>query len=92
MKKILFTTLTLVSSIATAAPGQTECQMHKAVNSPTGQLVSIVGIVGGFIPAAGLVAIAASSYRFNDCPRPRLMTEDEVRQMIQEALAAKENK
>ena len=77
----------LYSPDGEAAPGKTECQIHEAVNSPSGQLVSILGLVGGAIePVSGTIVLAASAFRNSKCPKPKLMTEEEVQRMIEEAL------
>lgn len=85
MKKVtVFFTLALVSTLAFAAPSESECAITETLDSPAATFFKLPLILAN--PVSAFV-FAASSYRASQCPRPELITRDEAEAMIQRALA-----
>lgn len=83
-KTTVFFTLALVSSLAFAAPSESECAITEAVDSPAATFFKLPLILAN--PVSAFV-FAASSYRASQCPRPDLITREQAEAMIQRALA-----
>jgi len=74
----------LASSLAFAAPSESECAVTEALESPASTFFKLPLILAN--PVSAFV-FAASSYRAAQCPRPELITRAEAENMIQRALA-----
>jgi len=83
-KSTVAITLALVSSLAFAAPSESECAVTQSIDSPAATFFKLPLILAN--PASAFV-FAASSYRAAQCPRPELITRDEAEKMMQRALA-----
>ena len=83
-KSTVCITLAFASSLALAAPSESECAVTEALDSPTATFFKLPMILAN--PVSAFV-FAASSYRAAQCPRPKLLTRDEAEKMIQRALA-----
>jgi len=83
-KSTIVITLALASSLAFAAPSESECAVTETLDSPAATFFKLPLILAN--PVSAFV-FAASSYRAAQCPRPDLITRDEAEKMIQRALA-----
>lgn len=83
-KTTICITLALSSSLAFAAPSESECDVTQAIDSPTATFFKLPLILSN--PVSAFV-FAASSYRAAQCPRPELITRADAEKMIQRALA-----
>jgi hypothetical protein len=86
MNKIQTTAfLALISfvSVAQAEPGQAECKLTTAIDSPVATFVKLPIILTN--PFSAFV-FAASSYRNSLCPGPELITREQAQAMVDAAV------
>jgi hypothetical protein len=78
--------LALISfvSVAQAEPGQAECKLTTAIDSPVATFVKLPIILTN--PFSEFV-FAASSCRNSLCPRPELITREQAQAMVDAAVA-----
>lgn len=82
----IFVSLVLVALFgsANAGPGETECRITTAVDSPAATFVKLPIILSN---PTTVFAFAASSYRNSLCPKPQLVTREEAQAMVDRAVA-----
>lgn len=83
-KPTVVITLALISSLALAAPSESECAVTETLDSPAATFFKLPLILAN--PVSAFV-FAASSYRAAQCPRPELITREDAEKLIQKALA-----
>lgn len=86
-KTLFAVSLITLCSVAQASPSQTECQITDTIDSPVFTFVKLPVILSNPLSAFGF---AFSSYRNSLCPKPELMTRQQVEAMIEEALQAQQ--
>ena len=85
MKKITATILMALSFNAFSAPSDSECEVTKAVSSPTGGLIGLgIIILAADAATSGAVSLfmAGSSYRASKCPRPTYVTTEQFNEAV----------
>jgi len=67
-----------------AGPGETECKVTTAIDSPAATFVKLPIIIAN---PTSVFAFAVSSYRNALCPKPELITREQAQDMVDAAVA-----
>ena len=67
-----------------AGPGETECKVTTAIDSPAATFVKLPIIIAS---PTSVFAFAVSSYRNSLCPKPELITREQAQALVDAAVA-----